>query len=322
MIYPEGKDFVFTIFDDTDVSTLEYIRPIYDTLTALGMRTTKTVWPLRFDGRSPYGGSHSLENEPYARYIRELQNRGFEIAFHGPTMVSGDRQTVLHSLRIFHDTLGCYPRVYASHAYNQENLYWGEWRLSSPLLRSIYRLISRGRRDYYQGHEEKSKFFWGDVCKEHIDYVRNFTFDEINLLNVSDRIVYRDIATPWVRNWFLTGDADNVEEFNRLLSVDNQKKLLMEKGVCIVSTHLGKGFIKNGEVHPETRRLLELLSKRNGWFVPVSVLLDYLVAQGGVDSLSYRKRLGLECKWMMSLFRRKLNKLNYEKTEVEYLTGK
>ncbi len=32
MIYPDNKDFIFTIFDDTDVATTDYIKPIYDEL--------------------------------------------------------------------------------------------------------------------------------------------------------------------------------------------------------------------------------------------------------------------------------------------------
>ena len=60
--YPGEKDFIFTIFDDTDVSTLDYIKPIYDTLYELGIRTTKTVWPLSFEGESDDTGSHTLED--------------------------------------------------------------------------------------------------------------------------------------------------------------------------------------------------------------------------------------------------------------------
>src|SRR5437899_2238785 len=42
--WPEGKDFAFTIIDDTDNATLARIRPIYELLSELGLRTTKTVW--------------------------------------------------------------------------------------------------------------------------------------------------------------------------------------------------------------------------------------------------------------------------------------
>ena len=44
--FPEGRKFAFTILDDTDDATVENVRPVYDLLTELGFRTTKTVWPL------------------------------------------------------------------------------------------------------------------------------------------------------------------------------------------------------------------------------------------------------------------------------------
>ena len=79
--FPDGKQFAFTIFDDTDVATLDYIRPIYELLDRLGFRTTKSVWSLPFNGPSDYQGSDSLADPEYASYARHLQERGFEIAF-------------------------------------------------------------------------------------------------------------------------------------------------------------------------------------------------------------------------------------------------
>jgi len=73
MIYPKNKNFIFTIFDDTDVATVENIRPIYDFLYDVGILTTKSVWPLhcRHHG-SDFVGSHTLEDAPYADYIKQL----------------------------------------------------------------------------------------------------------------------------------------------------------------------------------------------------------------------------------------------------------
>lgn len=45
--WPDGKRFAFTIFDDTDHQTLENVPPVYDFLSDLGLRTTKSVWPLK-----------------------------------------------------------------------------------------------------------------------------------------------------------------------------------------------------------------------------------------------------------------------------------
>ncbi len=43
--YPGNREFAFSVIDDTDDARLENIVPLYDLLTELGLRTTKTVWP-------------------------------------------------------------------------------------------------------------------------------------------------------------------------------------------------------------------------------------------------------------------------------------
>src|SRR5215831_8659323 len=78
--YPEGRGFAFTIIDDTDGETLETVSPIYDELSELGLRTTKTVWvraPRIPPSRSCDAGD-TLERPEYTSYLRSLQSRGFE----------------------------------------------------------------------------------------------------------------------------------------------------------------------------------------------------------------------------------------------------
>lgn len=318
--YPDGKNFIFTIFDDTDVATLDYIRPIYDYLSELSIFTTKTVWPLAYHGDSDYKGSQTLEDNEYAQYIVELKNRGFEIGYHGPSMVSMDRRHVQISFDRFHQTLASYPRIYAAHASNKENLYWGASRFSMPLLRWLYAMTTGAKSNHYQGHVESSPYFWGDLALRHIDYVRSFTFRQINLLNISNAIIYKNRQHQWVKNWFITADADNVEEFNRILSGKNQDRLEGERGVCIISTHFGKGFLGSGLLNPETRILLKQMSQRNGWFVPVSTVLDFLRSNQQSDSVINELDLfKLEIKWFLGLIRSRGKRLSYEKTELPYL---
>lgn len=321
MHFPFGKDFIFTIFDDTDVATLDYIRPIYDYLSELGIYTTKTVWPLSYDGPSDFKGSHTLQNHGYAQYILELKSRGFEIGFHGPSMVTMDRFHTKLSFDIFHQVLSSYPRIYAAHSSNRENLYWGASRFSTPVFRLLYSVITRTDRTYYQGHVENTPYFWGDLALLYIDYMRSFTYKEINLFNISKSITYQKAQSKWVKNWFITGDADNVEEFNQLLSVNNQYRLEQEHGVCIISTHLGKGFLKrNGILNENTRILLKEMSKRNGWFVPVSVVLDFIRSKQHLEIDNCPLHLfRLEMKWLLAHIRDKGKVLPYEKTELSYL---
>ncbi len=319
MNYPNGTDFIFTIFDDTDVATLDYIKPVYDFLTARGIKTTKSIWPLSYTDENDFTGSHTLANAPYAAYIKELQDRGFEIGFHGATMMSSERQDVVQSLAVYNGVLGTYPRTYAPHSLNRDNLYWGQSRFSFWLFRKLYEFLAKEKKDFYQGHVEGSAFFWGDYALKHLDSVRNFTYDEINLLNISRFLPYSNRRQPYARSLFFSCDADNVEEFNRLLNLDNQEKLEREKGVCILSTHFGKGFLRNGRLHPETEYLLETMSKRNGWFVPVGTALDFLKQQRQNLEIGILELFKLEFLWFWHSLRRRKQSLNYEKTEVPYL---
>jgi len=234
-------------------------------------------------------------------------------------MGSASRDDIKKGLNRYHEVLGEYPRIYAAHGLNRDNLYWGEHRFAFKLTRWLYRLLTSDNACHYQGHIEGSPYFWGDLAKQHLEYVRSFTFTNLNLLALNVPVVYRNNATPWVNNWYLTCDAENVEEFNALISRENQQKLEDEGGLCIVSTHFGKGFIDGGDVHSTTKRLLRQLSERDGWFAPVSDLLDFYVDQVGCSEIGKAGLLLLELRFFGdSLIRRRMRK-NYTATEMEYL---
>ena len=318
--YPQGKDFAFTIFDDTDVSTLGNIKPIYDLLDSLGMRTTKSVWPLQCHvTNSDFAGSHTLENKEYAAYVKDLSSRGFEIAFHGASMESSQREKTLTALEKFKDVVGYYPRVYACHGHNRENLYWGRKRITHPALRALYSIIDPRSNDHFLGELVGSSYFWGDLCNTHIDYVRTFTCRDLNIFNITKAIPYSVKQMPYLKACFITSDADNVEEFNEMLSSRHLKKLIEQRGVCILSVHFGKGFVKKGRVNSRTQEILEKISTSNGWFAPVSDILDFL--RSGRDDISVRgwPLFLLELKWFIDSYKRKLGKRPYEKTELDYL---
>ncbi|RJP41181.1 MAG: hypothetical protein C4548_09490 [Desulfobacteraceae bacterium] len=318
--WPENKQFAFTIFDDTDVSTLGNITPVYELLAGLGFRTTKSVWPLSAnDPASDYFGSHTLEDGKYCDYIKSLQQRGFEIAYHGARMESSSRNMVQKSLQKFRTELGVYPRAYACHAGNCENLYWGEARFTIKAFKLLFQLLNQSKIRYSEGHRPESRFFWGDLAKKYINYARSFSYDEINLFNISPRVCYADSRKPFLNYLFISSDADNVEEFNNLIHLKNQEKLERQGGVCILSTHLGKGFIKEDAVNPATKYLLERLSQRNGWFPTVSQLLDYLTGTCRETEIDFTQRINLELKWFLHSFKRKLTARTYEKSELDYL---
>jgi hypothetical protein len=296
--FPEGKRFAFTVMDDTDVATVENVQPIYRLLESLGLRTTKTVWPVRCEeGYGDFWFSETLDDPHYRDFVIDLQARGFEIAFHGATMQTSARERTARALERFRCTFGAPPRVYANHSYNRENVYWGVERLDDPLLRLLFGRAFGQPSDRYTGHRPESPYWWGDLCAEQIEYVRNLTFSDINLLRINPSLPYRDPKRPYVRWWFSATDAGDVHAFNHLLRPENQDRLEAEGGVCIVATHFGKGFYRKGNLNPETRQLLESLAARNGWFRPVGEVLDWLRAQRASEGLPPREWRRMQWRW-------------------------
>jgi hypothetical protein len=318
--FPDGKKFAFSIFDDTDVATLDYIRPIYELLDRLGFRTTKSIWPLPYQGSSEYDGSATLDDSEYAKYIYHLQERGFEIAFHGARMESSERAEIHRAFEVYQQNLGSYPTAYAAHGHNGDNLYWGVDRFRFRFWRWLYAVAVARRERRGEGHRTGSPFYWGDLAQRHLRYVRSFTYDELNLWKVTTAIPYRTAGTPGVNAFFPSSFADNVEEFIELMSPANQMQLEREGGLAIVGTHFGKGFLRDGRVHPQVVELLTRLSQSPGWFQPVSTLLDYLVGvQGGIPLLEGNRLFRLEGLWFWHNIRSRQKRRNYEVTETPYL---
>jgi len=301
--FPDKKKFAFTIFDDTDSATLENIRPVYELLLKLGMATTKSVWVLpSHDGQKSESYSHTLADKDYLDFVRWLDKNGFEIAFHNASGCSSTREATISALENFKKAVGYYPKVHANHETNKENIYWGCDRLDLPMTRAIYKIIKNlnGKCAEFEGDKPGSPYFWGDVCQRRIKYVRNLVFREINLLKVNPTMPYSDPTRPFVKFWFSSCEGGDVQSFNRLISSRNQARLEQEGGVCIMYTHFAYGFVESGRVNPKTEELLTELSRRGGWFVPVSTLLDYLLTRQTRETRSPYERVNMELMWFFS----------------------
>lgn len=296
--FPGNKKFAFSVFDDTDSSTVESIRPVYELLADLNVRITKSVWVLPTDARLRFSGA-TLQDREYLKFVLGLKKRDFEIGLHNVQNGDATRDRIEKGVEEFHDLLGEYPRSHANHFSNRDNVYWGPERLTRTAPRWAYNVATRFQYNgYYRGHDSHSKFFWGDICKEKITYVRNFVFDEINLLRVNPTLPYHNPAKPYVNFWFSSCEGGDAERYCRLLSDENQDRLEAEHGVCIMYTHFAAGFCDRGIVHPEFRRLMMRLASKDGWFVPVSTLLDHLRQRRSDSCIPEAELTGMERSWL------------------------
>jgi glycosyltransferase involved in cell wall biosynthesis len=294
--FPNHKNFAFSIFDDTDLSTIENVGPIYRLLQELGMRTTKSVWPLASTPGARLGGA-SLQDPEYRDFVLKLENQGFEIALHNVRNTDSTRREIEYGLEEFRRLIGHYPRVHANHCNNRENVYWGAARFST-IASNLYGIAARATRSRrFEGHIDGSQHFWGDLCKARIDYVRNMVFRPINTLKMNPSMPYHDPNKPLVNAWFSSSDGGDRETFCKLLSEHNQDRLEEEGGVCLVYTHFASGFSNNGRVDQRVEQLLRRLAQKNGWFVPVSQLLDFLRDEHGTLSIPAAEIAGMERRW-------------------------
>jgi hypothetical protein len=300
--WPDGKAFAFSIVDDTDFSTLENARPVYDLFTELGLRTTKTVWPLRGGDATGRDGT-SCEDPAYRSWVEGLQRSGFEIALHCVASRTSPREQTVRGIERFREMFGQYPTLHANHAACRENIYWGEARLSG-LSNLAYNLLNRFRtRGVYRGHVESSPLFWGDVCRERIRYVRNFVHSDINTLRYCPQMPYHDRQRPHVNYWFASTEGPNVDVFVRALSEPNLNRLEEERGACIMYTHFGSGFAPEGRLDSRFEQVMRSLSSRDGWFVPVTTLLDHMLAAKGHHDITRPERSRLERRWLLHKIR-------------------
>ena len=296
--YPDGKAFAFTIVDDTDVATLENIRPVYELLERLGLRTTKTIWmlPTNDPGESPNRGQ-SLRDPAYKEFIMSLREKGFEIASHGARGGSSKRGEILAAMEEFKNTFGDYPNIHVNHHKNAENIYWGKDKFAVPLLRWIYGCLA-GREIYY-GHVEGSDYYWGDFVRQNVKYVPNFSFPEINVLKLNPSIPYHLREKECVNYWYHSCNGGTLEAFNVLLSKGNLDKLEREGGVAIVYTHFGKGFCLDGKLDETFQARLRDVALRNGWCAPAGTILDYLSqVREEEKELSLREKVRIELIWL------------------------
>lgn len=298
IIWPNNKKFAFTIYDDTDRANLEDCRIIYDYLDKLSFKTTKSVWVGR-NKESNSDAGITCDDKSYLIWLKEIQKKGFEIGYHNTTFNSSKRLEIDNGLKKFVQLFGHTPRAMANHSSNKENIYWGADRLSG-FRKIIYNILTRFKKNnYYKGQDSSSLYFWGDLCKKNITFVRNFVFSDINTLKKCPYMPYKDIGKPFVNYWFASSEGNNSKKFIKCISNENQDRLEKEGGACIMYTHFADGFCKNGKLSEEFKKQMLRLSKKDGWFVSTTTLLEFLKDKNQGGFINNNQKANLEWKWLL-----------------------
>lgn len=298
--WPAGYRAALTVFDDTDLETLDNGPVVYERLTQLGLFVTKSVWPLAATRPQFLGGSTCADPD-YLAWVKGLQREGHEIGYHNATDHPSTRGETIEALDLFEEHFGCSPRVGADHAGNIEALYWGPRRLTGPfaMAYSVAQKVLRPNRPSFEGEVPDSPYFWGDVCRERVTYWRNFCFDEVNLLRVSPVMPYHDPRRDYVNYWFTSSDGSTRDRFLRYLTVESLDRLEADGGLCVMYTHFGSDFAIDGVLDPTFDEAVGRLAERAIWVAPVSTVLDRVREQLPDTLLTDIERRRLERRWIL-----------------------
>lgn len=299
IVWPDGKRFAFTIFDDPDSQSLSDARAVYKFLKDLNLRTTIGVWTLEPGAARRNSPGETCENPEYLAWARSMQDAGFEIGLHHVAPGSMTRDEIIVGLDAFREHFGSDPLTMANH-YNADAIYWGEKRLDG-WVRAAYRIATRGStRNRFFGDQSGHESFWGDLCQQRVRYCRNFVFRELNTLKACPQMPYHDPARPYVNEWFASAEASNLTRFLDTVTEASIDRLEAEGGAAILYTHFGHGYVKSGTVDERFRTLVTRIARKDGWFVPVGTLLKFLARNGNGETITAGQRGALSRRWLMS----------------------
>jgi hypothetical protein len=267
----------FCITDDTDTAELATVRAVYDALEPYGVRATKTVWafrPAEPCGIPPLPPSIqrgvTLEDAEYLDYCRELDRRGHEIALHGATAGNNRRETVVAAF----DRMARHFRpaaTYVCHAKNADNPYWQEKTVARGPLRWLLAAYARGHR--CSGEDPASPYFWGDLCRERIRYIRLLRTTRVDTLSANPSMPYHEAEKPFVPYWF----SATKRSFRDCTAPGALDALERSGGACVLYQYLCRYADPAGGVTPAFRAGLERLAARGAvWVDTAGAVLDRL----------------------------------------------
>ncbi|MBR4173195.1 MAG: hypothetical protein IKR46_02360, partial [Clostridia bacterium] len=139
----------------------------------------------------------------------------------------------------------------------------------------------------------------GDFFKEHIKFVRNRTFLETDTLKADKRLVYRETGKEYSNYWFSSSDGMRLKSFLKLLTKEKVDRLIENGGCAIVYTHFAYDFVgEDGQLNKEFEKTIDYISSKNGWFVPASELLEYVLKDNDFEpSKCYERKMDM--KWLL-----------------------
>lgn len=272
---PDSYQAAITITDDPDNGDFCAFKTMYDFMMDIEFPVTRAMWVYK--NIEPTGTPHleisfkaPLLTEPEClHYCKKLSEHGFEICLHGASCGNNDRLHTTSALTFLKNEIGESP-VYICHSKNAENLYWDAKTANSHLEMRLLQLYTKNR---CFGDIADSNYFWGDICRENIKYIRMYRTRSFNTLAFNPSMPYHDFSKPFVNYWFSATKG----HIPHLFTGDNIDQLCQEEGVSILYQYLHKYVNENLVIHPEVKKSLQRVASDNRILkLPVSAILERL----------------------------------------------
>jgi len=271
--------------DDTDSSTVPVLLALYEYCIQRNVFPTKTVWikpPESGCGTSEKNAldpGTTLRDPEYRAYCLSLARRGVVFGLHGVSSGNNTRESTLAGIDEFRQIFGYGARLYISHSRNAENPYWGPGLFNDPLMRRLsHRYFAP---DSFHGHDPSSKYYWGDICRKEVHYVRLFRTLELDVLRRNPHMPYHDFRRPDVRFWF-SASAQDSDLFGRL-DDRSLERIACNDGAMLIYMHATNlcNVADDGQATllPVVRRGIDAIASRSDcWRPDVISILDRLLA--------------------------------------------
>ena len=290
--WPYPYRWAFSITDDTDCSTLRPVKAVYDYLIRKGLKGTKTVWvrePARGCGepeRSKPIHGISLEDPRYVEYCRKISRHGIELCMHDVSSGNNRREEIQAAFAKFEEAFGYAPRIHIFHSHNADHIYWGENQFESRLARWMVRLMTGKRR--YSGEDPESPYYWSDICRENISYIRLYRTTRFNVLKDNPSMPYHQEGKPDVKFWFSASGTGN-----RLDELDNRAidRLAREDGAYLLYAYASQMVLRQNRtrLNPSVKSAFDRIADRQDcWAATASELLDRCLAIKSLVVQSFR----------------------------------
>lgn len=272
---PDFYDAGIAITDDPDNGTFEQFKTMYDVLASLHLPTTRAMWlfePAESTGtpQLPISFYASLLTDAICLdYCKKLHASGFEICLHGASSGNNDRTHMLAAIQFIEQEIGKLS-VHICHSKNAENLYWDSKCTHSRIVSFLLRCYSKNT---CFGEVEGSRYFWGDICREKINYIRFYRTRQVNTLAFNPSMPYHESYKPYVNYWFSATKG----YLPKLYTQENLDELCKANGASIAYQYMHKYVNRDGVIDAGVLETLERIANdKRIYFRPASVLLDRL----------------------------------------------